>query len=174
MTNERIISFAGLFSITFLFAACNKKETPAPLPPPVADTTIAPQVDPALAPTIGFFIDDWAPENFTIPSTFTSASLATGVTSTVTVDRSNVITKIPKSIAGNNANIWMTQMVTETSLIDHLTTLHPHIIRFPGGSISDIFFWNAPVNTPPADAPANQPGLSTQEPSALCGLPYSD
>jgi hypothetical protein len=32
--------------------------------------------------------------------------------------------------------------------------LHPHIIRFPGGSISDIFFWNAPKNTPPADAPA--------------------
>jgi alpha-L-arabinofuranosidase len=49
----------------------------------------------------------------------------------------------------------MTQMVTESSLMDHLTTLHPHIIRFPGGSISDIFFWNSPVNTPPADAPAN-------------------
>ncbi|HET9279429.1 MAG TPA: alpha-L-arabinofuranosidase, partial [Flavitalea sp.] len=64
-------------------------------------------------------------------------------------------TKIPRSIAGNNANIWMTQMVTEPLLIDHLTTLHPHIIRFPGGSLSDVFFWNAPVNTPPADAPAN-------------------
>ncbi len=47
----------------------------------------------------------------------------------------------------------MSQMVTESSLMDHLTTLHPHIIRFPGGSLSDVFFWNAPVNTPPADAP---------------------
>jgi hypothetical protein len=46
-------------------------------------------------------------------------------------------------------------MVTEASLIDHLTTLHPHIIRFPGGSLSDVFFWNSPANTPPADAPAN-------------------
>ncbi len=31
--------------------------------------------------------------------------------------------------------------------------MHPHLIRFPGGSISDIFFWNAQPNTAPADAP---------------------
>ena len=124
-------------------------------PNPTDTTTIAPQVDPTLASTIGFFMDDWEPKNFTIPSSFTAAGLPTGVTSTVTIDRSNVITKIPRSIAGNNANIWMTQMVTEASLIDHLTTLHPHIIRFPGGSLSDVFFWNSPVNAPPADAPAN-------------------
>lgn len=49
----------------------------------------------------------------------------------------------------------MSQIVTEASLMDHLTTLHPHIIRFPGGSLSDLFFWNAPVNTPPDDAPVN-------------------
>ena len=109
-----------------------RKDTPAPPPNPTDTTTIAPQVDPTLASTIGFFMDDWEPKNFTIPSSFTAAGLPTGVTSTVTIDRSNVITKIPRSIAGNNANIWMTQMVTESSLIDHLTTLHPHIIRFPG------------------------------------------
>jgi hypothetical protein len=65
-----------------------------------------------------------------------------------------VITKIPRSIAGNNSNIWMTQVVTETALMDHITTIHPHIIRFPGGSISDVFFWNAQPNVPPVDAPA--------------------
>jgi hypothetical protein len=59
-------------------------------------------------------MDDWEPKNFTVPSSFTAASLPTGVTSTVTIDRSNVVTKIPRSIAGNNANIWMTQMVTES------------------------------------------------------------
>ena len=49
----------------------------------------------------------------------------------------------------------MTQMVTESSLLDHITTLHPHIIRFPGGSISDVFFWNALPNAPPPDAPSH-------------------
>jgi hypothetical protein len=32
----------------------------------------------------------------------------------VTVDPSDIITKIPGSVFGQNANIWMTQMVTES------------------------------------------------------------
>jgi hypothetical protein len=47
----------------------------------------------------------------------------------------------------------MTQMVTEPSLINHITNLRPNIIRFPGGSLSDLFFWNATPGVPPADAP---------------------
>jgi len=150
-----LVESLGLMII--LFFACKKNATPAPTPPinPIDTITVAPQVDPALASTIGFFMDDWAPKNFTIPSAYTDAPLASSVVSTVTIDRSNVITKIPRSFAGNNANIWMTQMVNESVLMDHLTTLHSHIIRFPGGSLSDVFFWNAPVNSPPADAPAN-------------------
>jgi len=159
MISSAWISFiTNAFFIVVSFSSCDKKNAPdPPLPPqnPTDTTTVNPQVDPTLASTIGFFIDDWEPKNFTIPSSSTLASLPTGVTSTVTVDRSIVVTKIPRSFAGNNANIWMTQMVTEPSLIDHLTTLHPHIIRFPGGSLSDMYFWNSPVNTPPADAPAN-------------------
>ena len=148
VTFTRIAIFS---SIIILFGCTNKA---APSLPPTDTTTINPQVDPALAPTIGFFIDDWEPKNFIAPSSYTDAPLPTGAMFSVTVDRSNVITKIPRSIAGNNANIWMSQMVTEPLLMDHLTTLHPHIIRFPGGSLSDVYFWNAPVNNPPADAPA--------------------
>jgi hypothetical protein len=47
----------------------------------------------------------------------------------------------------------MTQMVTEPVLIDHIKNLSPNIIRMPGGNISSVYFWNAPSNTPPADAP---------------------
>src|SRR6185503_17983963 len=155
MTKQSNIIFVLIIYCShFLFYSCSKKTT-QPTPPPTDTTTVNPQVDPALAPTIGFFMDDWEPKNFTTPTSFTAAPLATGAMFSVTVDRSNVITKIPRSIAGNNANIWMSQMVTESSLMDQLTTLHSHIIRFPGGSLSDVFFWNAPVNTPPADAPAN-------------------
>ena len=45
-------------------------------------------------------------------------------------------------------------MVTEAPLISHLTHLKPNVIRFPGGSISDVYFWNKPFNAPPSDAPA--------------------
>jgi len=145
----------GLILMICIFSSCKKAVTNnPPNPPNPADTTtVNPQVDPPLANTIGFFMDDWEPKNFTTPSATTSGSIPVAAVVTVDIDRSNVITKIPRSFAGNNSNIWMTQMVTEPSLLDHITTIHPHIIRFPGGSISDIFFWNAQANIPPADVP---------------------
>lgn len=148
-----IVSVVIVVLCTNIFSSCKKNKGATP-PVTTDTTTVNPQVDPALANTIGFFMNDWEPKNFTVPTSFssTTAPLAAGVI--VTIDRSNVVTKIPRSIAGNNSNLWMTQIVTESSLMDHITTLHPHIIRFPGGSISDVFFWNAQPNTPPADAPA--------------------
>ncbi len=136
--------------------ACHKKDNkPDPSPTPPTDTTAyKPPTDP-VANTIGFFLDDWVPKDFAAPSYDEAQKPSDASTVFVTVDASNVITKIPKSIAGQNVNIWMTQMTTEVPLINHLTNLHPNIIRFPGGSISDIFFWNAPKDQPPADAPAN-------------------
>ena len=150
------------FSATFV--SCKKSGGSAAAPNP-ADTTviIMPANDPVLASTIGFFMDDWQPKTFAAPSFLnTTAPAASGVT--VTVDRSSIITKISRSLFSNNANLWMSQIVTEPSLMDHISTIHPHIIRFPGGSISDVYFWNALNNTPPADAPAqllNAAGVSS-------------
>lgn len=140
-------------AISFFFA-CKKSGSDDPMPPGT-DTTviIAPAIDPPIANTIGFFLDDWQPVNFVRPS-YTDTTIPSSATDTVTVDRSSIITKVPRSLFGNNSNIWMTQMVKEPDLINHLTNIHPHLIRFPGGSISDIFFWNAMPGVPPADAPA--------------------
>lgn len=148
-----VIPIAFVAFLLTTTSSCKKTSGDTP-PTPVDTTTVNPQVDPPLANTIGFFMNDWEPKNFTVPSSFTNVTAPTVSGVTVSVDRSNVITKIPKSIAGNNSNLWMGQFVTESQLMDYITTLHPHIIRFPGGSISDVFFWNAQPNTPPADAPA--------------------
>jgi hypothetical protein len=142
---------------TVLMAGCKKESggnTNNPTPPvPEPPVEIKPQVDPPLAKTIGFFLDDWAPKSFTTPA-FNEGTVPTTAATTVTVDYSNVLTKVPRSISGANANLWMTQIVTESALMNHLTQLKPNHIRFPGGSISDVFFWNAPKGVPPADAPA--------------------
>ena len=112
-----------------------------------------PPVDPPIANTIGFFLDDWAPKSFSAPS-YTDTTLPAGaVSGFVTIDASDIITKIPLSVFGQNANVWMSQIVTEPILLNHITNLHPHVIRFPGGSLSDVFFWNANPNIHPADAP---------------------
>lgn len=151
-----VLNWLMIAALTGAFTSCKKgggtNNTPDPVDPVDPPPVIQPAVDPPLAATIGFFMDDWAPKTFTSPPYVSATPGAAGYT--VTIDRSSVITKVPRSLFGNNANLWMTQMLTEPALLTHTTNIHPHLIRFPGGSISDLFFWNAPNNTPPADAPA--------------------
>ncbi len=140
-------------TMPLLSSSC-KKQGQDLIPVPPGPDSIIPQVDPPLAQTVGFFMHDWQERKFTAPASFNDLTAPTTSSVTVNIDRSKVITKIPRSFAGNNANIWMGDMVNETKLLNYLTDLHPHIIRFPGGSISDIYFWNENKDQPPADAPA--------------------
>ena len=143
-----------LMSIT-LIVSCkkNKVVTPAPPIPPVTDTVIVPGVDPGTANTIGFFLDDWQPKTFTPPAYDEGSIPATAIT-TVTVDATSIITKIPLSEFGHNAVWWMGPVAGDPKVIDPITNLHPHIIRFPGGSSSDAYFWNAEQGVNPPGAPA--------------------
>ena len=161
----------ALVSLLTLFTACDKPVA-EPVPPPPAPPTdtavvIQPAVDPPLASTIGFFMDDWAPRTFT-PPFYKDTIVNTVAVHTLTVDASAILTKIPRAIAGHNANLWMSQLVTEPPFMTHIGHLRPHVIRFPGGSISDVFFWNAPKGVPPADAPAQL----TNADGSKTNLPY--
>jgi hypothetical protein len=117
-------------------------------PPP---GSITPPHENPRAASIGFYLDDWVAKNFVKPDYTTSAKPS--VTSvTITMDASDITTRVSKYLFGNNSNPYMTQMVTEPVLINHITNLAPHVIRFPGGNISSVYFWNAPKDGPPADA----------------------
>lgn len=141
------------FTIILLQCSCSKSDESSSDPTPTPeDPVIKEQIDPATANTIGFFLDNWAAKNFTSPASFTDATIPEATNSTVTVDYANVITKIPSSIYGNNANLWSGKLITNTPLVTDISNLKPNIIRFPGGSISDIYFWNA--NSTPSTAPS--------------------
>ena len=146
----------GLFVVS-IFISCKKsktEDTDPPTPPPVSgDTTIIPGVDPAIANTIGLFLDDWQAKTFTPPA-YDGASVPLSTSHTVTVDATSIITKIPLSEFGQNAVWWMGPVANEPKFINPITHLHPHIIRFPGGSTSDAYFWNAQQGDRPADVPA--------------------
>jgi hypothetical protein len=116
------------------------------------NTVIKPQTDAPVAKSAGFFLDDWASKTFATPL-YTAATQPTGAaTATINVDYSTVITKVPKYLFGNNTNPYMGQIVTEPVLINNIKMLSPNILRFPGGNIASVYFWNGVV---PADAPAN-------------------
>jgi Secretion system C-terminal sorting domain len=102
----------------------------------------------------GFFLNDHAERTFTVPLSTPAEKTDKATTVDITVHFSDVITPVSKYLFGNNANIWMTQMVDQPALMNNITKLKPNIIRFPGGSLSGVYFWNAQKNQPPADAPA--------------------
>ena len=133
-------------------AACSKNTPVSNNGNTNTDSTIVP-ADPVVAGTIGFFMNGWKQKSFTAP-VFTEKAAPAVTSLTVTVDASTILTKISPALFGNNSNLYMTQVTTEPSLMKHISNLRPGIIRFPGGNLSSVFFWNALNGHPPADAPA--------------------
>jgi hypothetical protein len=116
--------------------------------------TIVKGSDPGLAATQGFFLEDsWQPKTFTTPATTISVSKPAAQNITVSIDLSKIVTKVSPLIFGNNATVFMGRMIDQPILLSRLDTLCPNIIRFPGGSVSDRYFWNAGYNQDPPDAP---------------------
>lgn len=142
-------------ALLFLFA-CQKNKSTGSTGEPDDTTTVVipPAVDPTVANTIDFFLNDWQPKTFAMPSSYAATTVPAQGNVIVTIDRNNIVTKIPPTLFGNNANPYMTQMVDQNTLINHIKNLNPGLIRFPGGNISSIFFWNAAPGNAPADAPA--------------------
>lgn len=146
-----------LFACVTWNAGC-KKNVAGPIDPLVVIPGPGPDTiptDPATSSSVGFFMDTWQAKSFTPPTDFTEQTLATSAaTATVTINTGQVLAKMPPNYYGNNSNLWIGQINTEATLINHLAAFKPRILRGPAGSVSDVYFFNAEKNTPPAGAPA--------------------
>jgi len=140
-----------ILSTTFIIAFCLssmvllscKEKEPEIIDKPIVDKpTFKEPVDPPIAPTMGFFLNEWQAKTYVAPAYTETVITTSAPTTIITVDASNVLTKIPLTIFGHNANNWMTRMYNEPIFIKHLTNLKPNIIRWPAGSGSDCHFWN--------------------------------
>lgn len=144
-------------AVVLATASCKKDKTitevtpPEVVNPPI--TQINPPTEAALAASVGFFLDEWQARTFTVPSFAEVAKPTSAATVNVTVDYSQTLTKVSKYLYGTNANTYIGQMVNEPILINHLKNLSPGVIRFPGGNLSSIYFFNANNGVKPVDAP---------------------
>lgn len=100
-----------------------------------------------------FFPDDRIEKTAIVPAYDDTPASQKTSTALVSVDFGDMITPVSKYIYGHNANIYMTQMVDQSDLLASLRQLSPNIIRYPGGTISGAFFFNAEKNQRPSDAP---------------------
>ena len=103
----------------------------------------------------GFFLADWQPRTTTSPQYNDVPQTADPVTVAVTVDFSDTITKIPDYLFGDNANLWTGWMSDNKALMKHIADREIGVLRGPGGSISDVFFWNRNLNQRPPDVPVS-------------------
>ncbi|WP_345955563.1 alpha-L-arabinofuranosidase [Mucilaginibacter sp. PAMB04168] len=140
--------------------ACKKEEAQAPpnatennqFEAASKSTAAVSSIDPQLPATTGFFMDSWQTRTFNVAS-YLDLQKPTYSSVTVTVNPNQVVSKVPSYIYGNNANAYMGPMVNEPVLLNHVTNLAPRIIRVPGGSFSDTYFWNRSPEQKPTDVP---------------------
>jgi len=101
----------------------------------------------------GFFLKNWQPLVITSPEFVDVPQSTDPVTVSIKINFNDTITKIPKYVFGDNANLWTGTMSDNKQLMKMIADRNIGVLRGPGGSISDVFFWNRNVNEQPADVP---------------------
>ncbi len=94
------------------------------------------------------FLEDFAPKKASIPISVIANKTTSAPTVTVTLT-ADTLGKISKYVFGNALAVWIGNVTGEAKFVKNTQLLNPSLIRFPGGSWSNIFFWDgAPSDVP--------------------------
>lgn len=102
----------------------------------------------------GFFLNGWHPATIVSPAYTNAEQTSDPVTVSVKVLFNDTITRISSYLFGDNANLWTGCMSDNPELMQHMSDRRMGVLRGPAGSVSDAFFWNRSVDTPPTDVPS--------------------
>lgn len=98
-----------------------------------------------------FFFERWEPKTFEGIASFDEDLPRPGAaTVTVTLSPKDTVARVSPFVFGNNAVGWQGPSHTNARRMRHYRNALIPILRFPGGSWSDQYFWNAPMS---ADIP---------------------
>lgn len=103
------------------------------------------------AQTTNCFLADFEPKNAVIPISVAAEKTTDAPTATVTLT-ADTLGKISKYVFGNAIAVWMGNQTANTKFLKNTQLLNPSLIRFPGGSWSNIFFWNGTPKDVPDSA----------------------
>jgi len=113
----------------------NPEASPVVTPPVVVIDT------PNAVPDLPF--GAWSPKNAQIPAVYDDVPQYAGNKGLdVVVNFSKRITKVSKYVTGNNANCFTGWMQNDAALMKNMNNLKMGVMRIPGGSLSDVYFWN--------------------------------
>lgn len=134
---SKIIIGFSLLLLILIVASC--KEKPGdPIPEPPVETVID---VPNEVPELPFAA--WIPKTAVIPASYEEVNATSGIKAVdVTINFSKRISKVSRYVTGNNANCYTGWMQNDAALMKNINNLKMGVMRIPGGSISDVFFWN--------------------------------
>ena len=138
MKNRKFLNLLSLLIILLVGEySCKKKSVIHPEQPPV-DVVIETPNEVSDLP-----FQAWSSKTFSLSSGYDDVPQSTGLKAVdVTVNFSKRITKVSKYVYGNNANCYTVWMQSDMTLMQKMNQLNMGVMRIPGGSISDVYFWN--------------------------------
>ena len=95
------------------------------------------------------FLEDFFPKNAEVPSFLEKDKTISPTTAIVTIDNADTLGKISQYIFGNAIAAWLGNDINNSTFLGHVDKLSPTLIRYPGGSWADIFFWDGVANNIP-------------------------
>jgi len=102
----------------------------------------------------GFFLNDFQLKKAPIPLHENVQPVVTNAATThITIHPNEKLAKVSKYLYGNNTNPYMGNMVDAPDLMRYVKQLAPNILRYPGGNLCNVFFWNAAPGQQPTDVP---------------------
>jgi hypothetical protein len=88
------------------------------------------------------FLNDYIPKKAIIPLSVDVNKPAGTAQVVVTINTADTLGKISQYVFGNAVAVWVGPNQDNPALLKYLNMLSPTLIRFPGGSWSDIYFWD--------------------------------
>lgn len=97
------------------------------------------------------FLEDFKPKTAIIPVSAVANKTTNAPTVNVNLS-ADTQSKISKNVFGNAIAVWMGNNTGEAKFVKNTQLLDPSLIRFPGGSWSNFFFWDGLPNDLPDTA----------------------
>jgi hypothetical protein len=90
----------------------------------------------------GFFLDEWQEKTATLPQSIWKEKTGDTATVIIQADLGQSLKKVPTNIYGNNAVSWGGNMNQHATVMTDINNLNPHVLRWPGGNLSQEYFWS--------------------------------
>lgn len=100
------------------------------------------------------FFFDWETKSIVSPTEFNDRIPPSDKPNILsTIDFGDTLNRVSKYVFGINVNTYSTSMINNDGLMKNLKNFNPHVLRYPGGNLSNHFYWNANSETTPTDIP---------------------